>query len=147
MNSEYFQTIYQIIRTGHWITDQVSKELKEFGITEPQYNVLRILRGAKGQPVSVQKILDCMVQGSSNVTRIVDKLLLKGFAERKECPSNRRKMDITITKEGLKQLNKLDKKVLAFHEPFMEKLSQEELEKLKELIIKLRSLTNPVDKL
>ena len=90
MDNQYFQAIFQIIRTGHWITDQVSRELKEFGITEPQYNVLRILRGAKGEPLTVQRILKSMVQRSSNITRIVDKLLAKGYVNRQECPSNRR---------------------------------------------------------
>ncbi len=137
MNEDYFQAIYQIIRTGHWITDQVSLELKEFGITEPQFNVLRILKGAKGEPVSVQKILENMVQRSSNVTRIVDKLISKGFVERKECPTNRRKMDITITPEGLEYLKKLDRKVHAFHKPLMNKLNTQELNTLKTLIIKL----------
>ena len=137
MNEEYFQMIYQIIRTGHWITDQISKELKEYGITEPQYNVLRILKGAKGKPVAVQQILEGMVQRSSNITRIVDKLIVKGYVERKECPTNRRKMDITIRKAGLDVLKKLDKKVHQFHSPLMTKLNQEEINTLKHLIIKL----------
>ena len=139
MNKMYFQTIYQIITTGHWITDQVSKELKEFGVTESQYNVLRILKGAKGEPVTVNQILENMVQRSSNITRIVDKLVSKEFVERKECPSNRRKMDITITNKGLNKLKGLDKKVQAFHQPFMEKLNAEELDTLINLIQKLKS--------
>ncbi len=139
MNEAYFQAIYQIITTGHWITDQVSKELKEFGITEPQFNVLRILKGAKGEPITVQQILGKMVQRSSNITRIVDKLLTKGFAERRECPTNRRKMDITITPSGLEILERLNKKVADFHQPFLDKLSTEELETLKYLILKLKS--------
>ena len=118
MNEKYFQTVYRIITTGHWVTDQVSKELKEFGITEPQFNVLRILKGAKGKPVTVQQILDNMVQRSSNITRIVDKLITKGLVERKECPTNRRKMDITITDKGNKQLALLEKKVYAFSRTF-----------------------------
>jgi DNA-binding MarR family transcriptional regulator len=116
----------------------VSKVLKEDGITEPQFNVLRILRGAKGKPLSVQQILDNMVQRSSNITRIVDKLIKKEFVERKECPTNRRKMDIIITEKGLEQLKILDVKVEAFHQPYIEKLSPAELETLKDLIIKLK---------
>ncbi len=134
----YFQAIYQIITTGHWITDQVSKELKVFGMTEPQFNVLRILKGARGKPITVQEIQKNMVQRSSNVTRIIDKLLTKGYVERKECPTNRRKMDITITPLGLEMLKKLDIKVHAFHEPLMDNLTEAELEQLKSLIIKLK---------
>ena len=108
MNNRYFQAIYQIITTGHWITAQVGKQLKVHGMTEPQFNVLRILRGAKGAPITVQEILENMVQQSSNVTRIVDKLLTMELVERKECPTNRRKMDITITDKGLNLLNLLE---------------------------------------
>ena len=79
--SSYFEAVLEIIKTGHWITDSVSKELKEYDIYEPQYNVLRILRGAKGTPISVNTILKHMVKVSNNVTRIVDKLTQKGLVK------------------------------------------------------------------
>lgn len=139
MKEIYFETIYQIISTGHWITDGLGREFKELGSTEPQYNVLRTLKNANGKPLTVQQILEKMVQRSSNVTRIIDKLVLKGLAERKECPSNRRKMDITITKEGLQFLKKLDRKVVDFNQPLMKNLNSNELKTLKNLIIKLKS--------
>ncbi len=139
MNKKYFQTIHEIITTGHWVTDEVTKALKEDGITEPQYNVLRTLRGAKGKPVTVGRILDNMVQRSSNITRIVDKLVAKHLAERTECPTNRRKMDIVITQMGISLLEQLDKKVQAFHRPYFNKLSPEKLTTLRNLIQKLKS--------
>lgn len=138
MNELYFQTIHEIITTGHWITDEVTKALKEFGITEPQYNVLRILRGAKGKPVTVGSILDKMVQRNSNITRIVDKLVAKNLAIRTECPTNRRKMDIVITQAGKNILKQLDKKVQAFHAPYFKKLNSKELSTLNKLIQKLK---------
>lgn len=137
MNKSYYKAIHQIIKTGHWITDQVSKELKEFNISEPQYNVLRILEEAKGEPVTVEGILKKMIQRSSNITRIVDKLQAKEYVERKECTTNRRKMDISITDKGLVFLKKLDKKVQEFHKPLQHNLTKKELELLEELILKL----------
>jgi len=142
MNPSYYKAIYQIITTGHMITHQVGQELKEFGVTEPQFNVLRILKGARGKPVSVQEILGKMVQRNSNVTRIVDKLLAKGCVERHQCPDNRRKMDITITDTGLALLEQLNKKVETLHQPIMNNLSNEELETLEQLINKLKSNIN-----
>ena len=139
MKETYYQAIYQIISTGHWITDRLNQEFKEHGATEPQFNVLRTLKAANGKPITVQQLLDKMVQRSSNITRIVDKLIAKGLVERKECPSNRRKMDITITKEGAAFLKKLDKKVAAFNKPLMENLNEKELKTLKKLILKLKS--------
>mgnify|MGYP000635347744 CR=1 FL=1 len=137
MNEDYLRTIDGIIKTGHWITDQVSKELKEFDITEPQYNVLRTLKNAEHHPSTVQEILEQMIQNSSNVSRIVDKLLSKGLVNRETCPSNRRKMDITITKAGLAILVKLDKKVHQLHEPMYIRLDSDELKTLEKLITKL----------
>ncbi len=134
----YYKAIFEIIRTGHWITDQVSIELKEYNTTEPQFNVLRILRGRGDQPVTVQEIQSQMVQRTSNVTRIIDKLLDKGLVKRNECPSNRRKMDITITEHGLEFLKVLDKKLNTFHASMIHNLTSEELKQLTELIKKLK---------
>ena len=139
MNKTYYQAVWEIIKMGHSITDEVTTVLKAYDATEPQFNVLRILRGAKGKPMSVSAIQDEMVQKSSNITRIVDRLIKKNLVSRKECPTNRRKMDILITNEGLEKLKILDIKVQAMHEPFIHKLSTEELETLKNLIIKLKT--------
>ena len=138
LKEPYFMAIQQIIRTGHWITDRVSTELKEFDITEPQYNVLRILRGRKGEPANVGQIQEAMIQRTSNVTRIVDKLVKKGLVSRQECPTNRRKMDVKITKVGIVFLEKLDKKVQDFHLPMQQNLTPEEANTLTELIKKLK---------
>ena len=137
--NEYYAAIFEIVKTGHWITDAISKELKEYDIYEPQFNVLRILKGAKGKPVSVSTILDNMVQRSSNVTRIVDKLAAKELVERTLCTGDRRKMDIIITKKGELLLDKLNIKVLEFHKPMHSNLSKEEAVLLKELIKKLKN--------
>ena len=138
VDASYWSAIHQIIRTGHWLTDQVGVELKEFGISEPQYNVLRILKGRKGQPANVNEILCDMVQRTSNVTRIVDKLLEKGLVDRQECPTNRRKMDITLTQDGDRLLKRLDHKVRALHKPMAQNLTMEESQKLAHLISKLK---------
>ena len=142
INTNYLNAVYQVIKTGHWITDMVGQELKEFGITEPQFNVLRILQGRKGVPITVQEIQNKMVQRSSNVTRIIDKLSEKGLVDRKECPDNRRKMDITITYKGSKMLVTLGKKVYQFHGPMAKNLTEGEAQTLTKLIIKLKGETN-----
>lgn len=134
----FFGAIHQIIKTGHWITDSVSTELKVFGVSEPQFNVLRILRGQNKNPITVEEVANRMIQRSSNVTRIIDKLLARGFVIRKECESNRRKMDISITNEGLQFLKQLDKKVNDFHKPMFDKLTEKEALTLITLIKKLR---------
>ena len=138
MNKPYYAAIMEIIKTGHAITDSVSRELKEYGIYEPQFNVLRILRGAKGEPLSVNQILERMITKSSNVTRIIDKLEAKGLVSRELCPEDRRRMEVLISPQGLELLKKLDKKVEALHKPMVDNLTQQEAEQLVELIQKLK---------
>lgn len=139
MNKAYYTAMHAIIVAGHRITDEITRALKEDDISEPQYNVLRILRSANGKPVSVGTIQAGMVQRSSNVTRIVDKLMAKKLVVREECSTNRRKKDIAITQKGIDLLARLDEKVHAYHKPYSGKLSAEELNTLEALIKRLRS--------
>lgn len=134
----FYKATFELIKTGHWLTDTVTKELKEFDIYEPQFNVLRILKGAKGKPLSVSTILDRMMQKSSNVTRIVDKLEAKGLVERTLSKEDRRRMDIIITKKGEDLLLKLNDKVEEIHKPLRDNLSDDEFETLEKLILKFK---------
>ena len=97
-----------------------------------------ILKAAKGHPISVNSILEKMVQRSSNVTRIVDKLESKGLVIRQLCREDRRKMDIVITRDGSALLLKLEKKVTEFHKPMVNNLNTKELTTLEGLIKKLK---------
>jgi DNA-binding MarR family transcriptional regulator len=81
-----------------------------------------------------------MIAKTSNTTRLVDKLLLKGLVNRVVCEQNRRKMEITITEKGLKLLNELDPKIEAHELLFANNLSKQELENLNELLEKYRTI-------
>ncbi len=137
MNKYYYKAILKIINKGHQLTDIVAIELKQYEISEPQFNVLRILRGANGNPLCVQEIAKRMVHRSSNVTRIIDKLLKRDLVIRQECSGNRRKMDILITNNGLALLKKLDVKLENFHNQYKNNLTNEESLTLITLIDKL----------
>ncbi|MFT5512605.1 MAG: DNA-binding MarR family transcriptional regulator [Bacteroidia bacterium] len=137
MNYYYF-VVLELVRTGHWLTDSVTRVLKGEDMYEPQFNVLRILQSMKGQPISVNAILDRMIQRSSNVTRIIDKLEAKGLANRVLSSKDRRKMDVVITSEGSELLKSLNKKVETFHQPLFKNLSTEEQQTLLHLIKKFK---------
>ena len=81
--------------------------LKPFKISEQQYNILRILRGAAPNPINAGTIKDRMVNPKSDVTRLMDRLVDKGFIDRKLRPDNRRQMHITISTKGLQILDKI----------------------------------------
>ena len=79
-----------------------------------------------------------MVQRTSNVTRIMDKLMEKELVKRDDCPTNRRKMDNILTETGEKLLNQLDKKVYQLHAPMADNLTSDEANTLTKLIKKLK---------
>jgi DNA-binding MarR family transcriptional regulator len=107
-DSEYEKLFVNLIYTNSWLSEQQLKTFKPFGITSPQYNVLRILRGQYPEPCTVNAIIDRMLDRMSNASRIVDRLETKGLVERKVCKTDRRAKDVVITEAGLTLLDKVD---------------------------------------
>ncbi len=95
------KAILNIRFTNGWLDQIILPTLKQYGLSEEQYNVLRILRGQHPNPSPLQLISERMLNRMSNVTRLVEKLRKSGFVTRDICPENRRKVDILITKKGL----------------------------------------------
>jgi len=106
--SEQQRLLINIVYTGNQFTLSNNRMLKQFSITTQQFNVLRILRGQKGKPISVKDMHGSMLDSTSNVSRLVDKLLAKGLIERIICPNDRRRVELTITKKGLNLLGEID---------------------------------------
>lgn len=132
------RSMLNTIFTGAWLSERFGAILKPFGISQQQFNVLRILRGQKGQPVNLFAIQERMVHRSSNATRLVEKLRLKGLVERCICAQDRRCIEITITKAGLKLLDDIDPKVQEHHLAVGKNLSEKEANTLGRLLDKLR---------
>lgn len=131
--------ILNIIYTQNVINDKFNEILKPYDLSGEQYNVLRILRGQKGNPANMCIIQERMLAKTSNTTRLVDKLLLKKLVTRKVCPNNRRKIEVLITLKGLNILTELDPKVIAHEMSFSKNLNSQELELLNELLEKYRN--------
>lgn len=132
------KVILNIAFTRNMLTDGFVELLKPFELSEEQYNVLRILRGQKGNPANMCDIQQRMLTKNSNTTRLIDKLILKECVDRKVCPENRRKIEVTITQKGLELLNELDPLVEKYETNRTKNLSPIELETLNNLLEKLR---------
>jgi MarR family 2-MHQ and catechol resistance regulon transcriptional repressor len=100
-------------------------------------NILRILRGSDPKPLSTLTIRDRMLDKMSDTSRIVDRLVLKGYVEKRVCASDKRLVDVIITREGKKILHRIDAKDAAMT-GIMSNLKDEELKKLSQLLDKLR---------
>jgi len=102
------KVVITLIKINSEINNQMMLELKPFGISIQQFNVLRILRGQKGVAANLSTVQERMVNKMSNTTRLVDKLIEKSLVERIICKENRRKVELFITEEGLSFLNQID---------------------------------------
>ncbi len=106
--SEYNRLHFHILVVARQLELVGRRVLKHHGISPAQYNVLRILRGQKGQPLAVQSLAERMIDPSSNASRIIDKLEQKGWAKRSISRHDRRKSDVLILPAGLQLLSGLD---------------------------------------
>ena len=133
------RTLLNVMYTQNVVSEKFNEILKPFDLSPEQFNVLRILRGQKGNPVNMCTIQERMIAKTSNTTRLVDKLLLKDLVIREICPENRRKMEITITEKGMELLQSLDALVESHEKSFAKNLTDKELELLNELLEKFRN--------
>jgi DNA-binding MarR family transcriptional regulator len=118
---------------------QQQELLKPFGLTAQQYNVLRILRGQQNNPMTVLGITERMMDKMSNASRLVDKLLEKKLVLRRECPHDRRAVDVIILPAGLALLEEIDQVQLAWEKNFAS-ISSEKLDQINEILDEIRNV-------
>lgn len=132
------KTVINLLFTSSWINEKSSEFFKQFDISSQQYNVLRILRGMKGEPANLMHIQERMISKMSNTTRLIEKLKNKDYLTRVQCEHNRRKVEILISNNGHKLLLEIDQKIEEYEEKTVNNLSPFELDTLNILLDKLR---------
>ncbi len=105
--NEHQKVMVNIIYTANWMNEQLKAFFDKEDISQQQFNILRILRGA-GQPISTLQIRQRMLDKMSDTSRIVDRLLVKGLVKKTTCPTDKRLVDVSISTKGKKLLAKLD---------------------------------------
>ena len=106
--SEFHKLAINFSYTHSWLSYKTESFFKNADITPQQYNVLRILRGQYPETSNLKLVKERMLDRMSDASRIVEKLKIKGFVSRKECPDDRRNVDLIITEKGLHLLRSLD---------------------------------------
>jgi DNA-binding MarR family transcriptional regulator len=102
------RALLNILFTASWLDCNMTRQLRPFGLTGPQYNILRILNGSAPKGLSVLDIKSRMLDRSSNVSRLVEKLRLSGHAERVPHGKDRRMVIVTISDAGKKLLLEIE---------------------------------------
>lgn len=122
--------------TSNCLSNVQNNFMAKFDLSMPQFNILRILRGAKGA-LNVHTIKQRMIEKSPNTTRLMDKLIDKNLIQRERCDEDRRVVFVSITDDGLEILSRIDEefKTSSF---VPNSLSDAEAEQLNNLLDKLR---------
>lgn len=136
--SEHLKAVLNVMVTNNWIVSRQTKFLKQYDLSLPQYNVLRILRGAKNKPMMLSDISERMLDKMSNATRLVEKLKQKGLVDRELCETNRRQVDIFITESGMELLDAIDAPLATFSKDYLN-ITPEEAELLNTILDKWRT--------
>jgi len=127
-----------LLRTTDVVRRRLARLVEQHGITLQQYNVLRILRGAGGEPMSALEIAERLIEETPGVSRLLDRLVVKKLIQRERCSQDRRRLECAITAKGLELLARLDEPVLAADSGAMDGLTAREVATLNDLLTRIR---------
>ena len=115
--------------------DALEERAKREGITMAQYAVLWVLCLSDAPDgVTTGAIADGLITRQPDVTRLVDRLIKAGLAERHASSTDRRVVLVAPTKAGRALFNRLTPRIAEYHEQQWSNLSQSELRTLHELL-------------
>ncbi|MBE0649987.1 MAG: MarR family transcriptional regulator [Bacteroidales bacterium] len=136
--NDYHKGIINLTYTANLLNHEFLQSLKEHGVTVQQYNVLRVLRGFRPKgPFSIGFLKARMLDRFSDVSRIVDKLFIRGLVMRQENPNDRRQKAIEITEKGLKLLAEMDS-IEKKMDTLLNRLDKDEIIELNRILDKIR---------
>lgn len=132
------EALLNLARTLDCLAHDFERLFAEHGVSGPQYNVLRILRGHGGEGLPCLEIAREMIHRMPDITRLADRLEQAGLVERRRTKQDRRLVLVRITPAGLDLLARLDEPLLALHKRQLGHLSSAELVELNRLLVKAR---------
>lgn len=135
--NEFQKATVNLLYTVGWLKERIKLIFDEESITHQQFNILRILRGSFPQPISTQTIRDRMLEKMSDVSRIVDRLVVKGLVKKVISERDRRLVDVLITDKGRKLLERLDLRESEI-DGVIKGLTEKEAAQLNQLLDKIR---------
>lgn len=109
-SNEHHKLRVNLLFTASWLSNEIKEFLDPFGLTQKQFNILRILKGFKGEiPPSVLDIRERMIDKMSDASRIIDRLEKKGLIRKKPCTMDKRATRILIQESALALLSRIEK--------------------------------------
>jgi DNA-binding MarR family transcriptional regulator len=140
MKSIHALAYFNLLKTVSWLEEIIKKALKPFNLTHAQLNALYILYENAPGPVSANELKERILVSNPDVTRLLDRLVVKGYVQRETCPDNRRKIDISLTEPGRKLFLEAHLAAKEAMGNFFEKqISEDEAKELRQILHKIRA--------
>jgi DNA-binding MarR family transcriptional regulator len=126
--SDEQESFLTLARAWEVVAERAREPISAAGLSVPQYNVLRILRGAEPEGLQTYEVAQRMVTRAPNITRLVDKLEAAALLTRTRSTEDRRVVRLRISSQGMQVLDRLDGPVDASVKDAMRGLGATELE-------------------
>ncbi len=139
-DSEQEKLMINVIYSANLLNLITTRLFKPFDLSPQQYNVLRILRGQKGSSIALMEIENRMLDKSSNVSRLVDKLISKDLVNRSVCSEDRRRIEILITSNGMSILKEIDAILSEMNSKLKELISDDDANQINRILDHLREI-------
>lgn len=131
------KALINIFYTYYFLVDKMNVKFKQYDITRQQFNVLRILREHQPNFATVNLIKARMLDKMSDVSRIVERLRIKGLVLRQSAEKDRRSVEVIITPNGLRLLDIMSPEVNNLGQ-LLTNLTPEETAVLNKMLDKIR---------
>ncbi len=138
-DDEHHEAVVNLLYTSLWLQRIVQLQLKPYGITPEQYNILQILVGNEGGSYCLQEIQERLLNKTSNTTRVVENLRKKGLLSRRASRTNRRKVEIRIKAQGIELAQKMKREIDLVDTQVRNAISKKEAQQLSQIADKLRT--------
>ncbi|RLD19412.1 MAG: MarR family transcriptional regulator [Bacteroidetes bacterium] len=132
------KAIINLMYTASWLSNEIEQVMKPFGISSQQFNIMRILRGQGSRPVSLKLVTGRMIDHMSNTSRLVDKLVAKGYVRRETAECDRRQLEISLTDSGRVLLEKMSIRVDEVNHILFDHMVEDKLVTLNGILDELR---------
>ena len=136
-SSEHLKLLINLQYTHNWAISKIKDFLSQFDLTVQQFNVLRIIRGQRPNPTTINLLRERMLDKMSDASRVVERLRQKGLIQRQKSEVDRRSVEVKITDEGLRVLERVDSQY-AFLDNLLSNISAEQARYMNEYLDQIR---------
>lgn len=133
------EALLNVLATASWVSSEMTAAMAPFGVTQAQYNVLRILRGRHPNHYACSEIGERLLDRTPDVTRLLVRLEARGLVKRERAEHDRRVVEVEITDKGLDVLSELDGPVRDTIDRIGSHLTDGDLSQLSALLEALRT--------